>query len=199
MIGKLSLTLAKRDQIAFCKQFNSSSQLWFRAFQQRPDLAVLYNFCDGMAALINEIWGPLESQAGHSDLADLHDSVFVSEDAPVYDVPMRVIHRPLQSFTDEQKAGASGHSHAGMRLPATTKEAACLQVQTFVKQMQAGHNFTPIEILWVQRGEDDYYFAFGGCHRWQAHERLGKSTIKARLVKTTPESISVYLGRNPFR
>ena len=38
--------------------------------------------------------------------ADLHESVFVSEEAPVYDVPMRVIHRPLQSFTDEQKVRA---------------------------------------------------------------------------------------------
>ncbi len=33
----------------------------------------------------------------------LHESIFVSDDAPVYDVPMQVIHRPLQSFTDEAK------------------------------------------------------------------------------------------------
>ena len=33
----------------------------------------------------------------------LHESVFVSDDAPVYDVPMHVIHRPLQSTTDENK------------------------------------------------------------------------------------------------
>ena len=33
----------------------------------------------------------------------LHESIFVSEDAPVYHVPMHVIHRPLQSTTDENK------------------------------------------------------------------------------------------------
>lgn len=33
----------------------------------------------------------------------LHESIFVSDDAPVYDVPMNVIHRPLQSTTDENK------------------------------------------------------------------------------------------------
>ena len=38
--------------------------------------------------------------------SDLHHSVFVSPDAPVYDVPKRVIHRPLQSFTDENKVGS---------------------------------------------------------------------------------------------
>ncbi|KAL0047986.1 hypothetical protein WJX82_005101 [Trebouxia sp. C0006] len=33
----------------------------------------------------------------------LHESAFVSDDAPVHDVPMHVIHRPLQSTTDENK------------------------------------------------------------------------------------------------
>lgn len=33
----------------------------------------------------------------------LHESIFVSGDDPVYDIPMSVIHRPLQSFTEESK------------------------------------------------------------------------------------------------
>ena len=33
----------------------------------------------------------------------LHESVFVSDDTPVHDVPLHVIHRPLQSTTDENK------------------------------------------------------------------------------------------------
>ena len=33
----------------------------------------------------------------------LHESIFVSEKDPVYDIPMNVIHRPLQSFTEEGK------------------------------------------------------------------------------------------------
>lgn len=51
--------------------------------------------------------------------------------------------------------------------------------------MQRGDDFTPIEVLWVQRGVDNFYFAFGGCHRWEAHKRLNRPTIKAKLVKTT--------------
>ena len=65
-------------------------------------------------------------------------------------------------------------------------------------EMQRGDEFTPIEVLWVQKGDDDFYFAFGGCHRWEAHKRLQKSTIRAKLVKTTPRSLSMYLGRDPF-
>ena len=73
-----------------------------------------------------------------------------------------------------------------------------LQVQTFMREMQRGDNFTPIEVLWVQKGDDDFYFAFGGCHRWEAHKRLQKPTIRAKLVKTTPASLSIYLGRDPY-
>lgn len=36
----------------------------------------------------------------------LHESIFVSENDPVYDVPMNVIHRPLQSFTEEGKVSS---------------------------------------------------------------------------------------------
>ena len=73
-----------------------------------------------------------------------------------------------------------------------------LQVRTFVREMQRGDDFTPIEVLWVQKGDDDFYFAFGGCHRWEAHKRLSRPTIKAKLVKTTPKSLSIYLGQDPF-
>lgn len=72
------------------------------------------------------------------------------------------------------------------------------QVQQFATDMQQGDDFTPIEVLWVQKGDHDYYFAFGGCHRWEAHKRLKKLSIKAKLVKTIPKSLSVYLGRDPF-
>lgn len=51
------------------------------------------------------------TQQRHTSPNPLHDSVFVSADAPVYDVPMRVIHRPLQSYTTEAKVVKHLHSN----------------------------------------------------------------------------------------
>lgn len=76
--------------------------------------------------------------------------------------------------------------------------ASIAQVQKFVQDMQQGDELTPIELLWVERGPNNYYFAFGGCHRWEAHKQLNRATIRAKLIKTTPKSLSVYLGKDPF-
>ncbi|WIA11405.1 hypothetical protein OEZ85_011523 [Tetradesmus obliquus] len=74
-------------------------------------------------------------------------------------MPVSAINRPLPSTLDNSK------------------------VQQFVQDMQAGAVFTPIEVAWVQDNWDNYYFAFGGCHRWAAVKQLGLPTIRARLIR----------------
>ncbi|KAL0027301.1 hypothetical protein WJX77_011394 [Trebouxia sp. C0004] len=59
----------------------------------------------------------------------LHESAFVSDDTPVHDVPIHVIHRPLQSTTDENK------------------------VRTCVNAMQRRDDFTLIEVFVGAKGE----------------------------------------------
>ena len=42
----------------------------------------------------------------------------------------------------------------------------------------------PIDVLEV----DGQYYGFSGCHRYEAHQRLGKETIKCR-VRKAPRSV----------
>ncbi|GAX75785.1 hypothetical protein CEUSTIGMA_g3228.t1 [Chlamydomonas eustigma] len=105
------------------------------------------------------------------------ESIFVgNEDAPIYDVPISAITRPLPSTLDESK------------------------VEDFSCKLKEGTLLTPIEVVWVEHKGEHYYFAFGGCHRWAAHKKLGSETIPARLIKVPAATIGMYLGAsNPFR
>ncbi|WVQ70696.1 hypothetical protein IAR50_000218 [Cryptococcus sp. DSM 104548] len=106
-----------------------------------------------------------------------------SEDAPVHNVPMRVINRPLPSELDEDK------------------------VKAFMDEMQRGDAFTPIEVVKVKAplktdpsgAVQAFYFAMGGCHRYEATKRLGWETIRARIIEVPASQMRVYLGAgSPF-
>ncbi|GAA5839454.1 hypothetical protein JCM3766R1_003551 [Sporobolomyces carnicolor] len=103
-------------------------------------------------------------------------SKFASADAPTVEVPLRVINRPLPSELSEEK------------------------VQQFMKDIQNGDRFTPIEVLRTQSPDGkQYYIAFGGCHRFEAHKRLQSETIPGRIINVPPASIRMYLGAScPF-
>ncbi len=78
----------------------------------------------------------------------------------IKDIPLAQIRRPLPRQTDPNKVNALMESIAKEGL----KE--------------------PIEVLEVEGN----YYGFSGCHRYEAHERLGKKTIKCR-VRHAPISV----------
>ncbi|NEQ05635.1 MAG: ParB N-terminal domain-containing protein [Moorea sp. SIO4E2] len=78
----------------------------------------------------------------------------------IKEIPLEQIRRPLPRQNDPNKVAALMESIAkeGLR--------------------------EPIDVLEV----DGLYYGFSGCHRYEAHQRLGKKTIKCR-VRRAPRSV----------
>ncbi|BGP39128.1 hypothetical protein JCM10450v2_003082 [Rhodotorula kratochvilovae] len=119
---------------------------------------------------------PASTAADAPTAPHVNFSKFATPNSPTVQVPMRVINRPLPSELDEDK------------------------VVRFMEGIQKGDDFTPIEVLkCVAPDGQKYYFAFGGCHRYEAHKRLQSETIPARIISIPPSAIRMYLGAGcPF-
>ncbi|EDV99903.1 GH12141 [Drosophila grimshawi] len=94
--------------------------------------------------------------------------------AEVHNVPMSVIKRPIPSVLDEPKVQS---------LMAT------------INSESSEGEVPPVDILWIIGSEGgNYYFSFGGCHRFEAYKRLNRETIKAKLVRSTLGDLYHYMG-----
>lgn len=78
----------------------------------------------------------------------------------IAEIPTNQIRRPLPRQTDPAKVAA------------------------LMTSIQAEGLLQPIDVLEV----DGEYYGFSGCHRYEAHRRLGKETIRCR-VRRAPRSV----------
>ncbi|KAK2581216.1 hypothetical protein KPH14_008014 [Odynerus spinipes] len=103
-------------------------------------------------------------------------SIHSSVNAEVFDVPMNVVIRPFPPDVNEEKVKSLINT-------LTNPETESL--------------VPPVDILWIKGKEGgDYYYSFGGCHRYTAHQRLGRPFIKAKLIKSTIADLRTYLGNS---
>jgi len=84
----------------------------------------------------------------------------------VEEIPLNLIKRPLPRKNDAEK------------------------VEALMKSIAEIGQQEPIDVLEV----DGEYYGFSGCHRFEACQRLGKNSIKARVRKAPRSVLKMHLA-----
>ncbi|KAI5954164.1 hypothetical protein CANMA_005003 [Candida margitis] len=106
-------------------------------------------------------------------------------------VPLHEIKRPIPPVLDYQKIDAMVSTLKGVPMGSATCK---------VEDITEGE-LPPIDVFKIRDKGKTYYFAFGGCHRFQAYDRLSQGDggskeimVKSRIIPATKKTLELYLG-----
>lgn len=104
-------------------------------------------------------------------------------------VPLHEIRRPIPPVLDHQKIDAMVSTLNGTPMASAT---------CGIGEITSGE-LPPIDVFKVKEFGKYYYFAFGGCHRFQAYDRISatgekETLVKVKLLPATRKTLKLYLG-----
>lgn len=107
----------------------------------------------------------------------------------ISEIPLSQIKRPIPPVLDYQKIDS---------MVSTLKGTPMASATCGIEDITAGE-LPPVDVFRVREEGKDYYFAFGGCHRFQAYDKLsqnsdGEVMVKCRLLPATRKTMKLYLG-----
>lgn len=98
----------------------------------------------------------------------------------VHEMPLSAITRPLMPTVCEGKVDSL---------------VATLQAEAAAGTTLLQSKVPPVTVLWITGREGgNYYFGFGGCHRYHAFKKLGRATIPAVLQVATIAQLRDIMG-----
>lgn len=99
-------------------------------------------------------------------------------------IPLKDIIRPIMPVLDNTKIDTMVETLKGNPTPSSTCQ---------LEDIKSGE-LPPIDVLVVSENGNRKYFAFGGCHRFQAYDKAGVEMVKCKLLPCTKGQLKIYLG-----
>lgn len=109
----------------------------------------------------------------------------------IVEIPLSQIRRPIAPVLDFSKIDAMVSTMEGTPMASAT--CSLEQAQDLKGKLP------PVDVLCVRENGQTYYFAFGGCHRFQAYDRKAAEEqrdvlVRSKLVPATRRQLKMYVG-----